>query len=89
MSMIFSARQAILRLIALLTCGSAAANAAGLFNGSWGEAHTPQACEGRAEWTSMFLVNWFESAIKIFVGATPSIKVSLNSIVITFREPQT
>jgi hypothetical protein len=37
---------------------------------------------------SIFLQNWFESAIKIFVGVTPSIKVSLNSIVVTFREPQ-
>jgi hypothetical protein len=36
---------------------------------------------------STFLVNWFESAIKAFVGVTPSIKVSLNSLVITFREP--
>ena len=36
---------------------------------------------------SIFLKNWFESAIQIFVGVTPSTKVSLNSIVVTFREP--
>jgi hypothetical protein len=38
---------------------------------------------------SIFLENWFESAIKAFVGVTPSIKTSLNSMVITFRESQT
>jgi hypothetical protein len=38
---------------------------------------------------SIFLENWFESAIKAFVGVTPSIRVSLNSIVISFRESQT
>jgi hypothetical protein len=38
---------------------------------------------------SIFLKNWFESAIQIFVGATPSTKVSLNSIVVTFRESHT
>jgi hypothetical protein len=38
---------------------------------------------------SIFLKNWFESAIQIFVGVTPSTKVSLNSIVVTFREPHT
>jgi hypothetical protein len=36
---------------------------------------------------SVYLENWFESAIKIFIGVTPSSKVSLNSLVITFTEP--
>jgi hypothetical protein len=36
---------------------------------------------------SIFLKNWFESAIQIFVGVTPSVKINLNSIVVTFREP--
>ena len=37
---------------------------------------------------TIFLQNWFESAIKAFVGVTPTTKVRLNSIVVTFREPQ-
>jgi hypothetical protein len=37
---------------------------------------------------SIYLENWFESAIKAFVGVTPRTEASLNSIVITFREPQ-
>jgi hypothetical protein len=36
---------------------------------------------------SIYLENWFESAIKTFIGVTPSCKVSLNSVVITFTEP--
>jgi len=37
---------------------------------------------------SIFLENWFESAIKIFVGVTPKCEVSRNSVVITFTEPR-
>jgi hypothetical protein len=37
---------------------------------------------------SIYLENWFESAIKIFIGVTPSSKTSLNSVVITFTEPR-
>jgi hypothetical protein len=36
---------------------------------------------------SIFLENWFKSAIEKIVGVAPSIKVNLNSIVVTFREP--
>ena len=36
---------------------------------------------------SLFLQNWFESAIKIFIGVTPRSKVLRNSVVITFTEP--
>jgi hypothetical protein len=36
---------------------------------------------------SIFLENWFESAIKVFVGVTPSKRVTPYTVVVTFREP--
>ncbi len=36
---------------------------------------------------SIYLENWYESAIKIFIGVTPRSEVSRNSIVITFQDP--
>ncbi len=35
---------------------------------------------------SIFLENWFESAVKLFVGTTPRCEVNRNSIVVSFRE---
>jgi hypothetical protein len=37
---------------------------------------------------SVYLENWFESAIETFVGATPKSQVSPNSLVVTFTDPQ-
>ena len=37
---------------------------------------------------SIFLENWFESAIKIFVGVTAKCEVSRNSVLISFAEPR-
>jgi hypothetical protein len=36
---------------------------------------------------SIYVENWFESAVKTFIGVTPRCEVSLNSVVITFTEP--
>lgn len=37
---------------------------------------------------SVYLKNWFESAIESFVGVTPKSRVSPNSVVVTFTDPQ-
>jgi hypothetical protein len=37
---------------------------------------------------SIFLENWFKSAVKLFVGVTPRCEVNPNSIVVSFRESE-
>ena len=37
---------------------------------------------------SVYLENWFESAIETFIGVTPKSQVSPNSVVVTFTDPQ-
>ena len=37
---------------------------------------------------SVYLENWFESAIETFIGVTPKSQVSRNSVVVTFTDPQ-
>jgi hypothetical protein len=37
---------------------------------------------------SVYLKNWFESAIESFIGVTPKSQVSPNSVVVTFIDPQ-
>src|ERR1700752_1511396 len=37
---------------------------------------------------SVYLKNWFESAIETFIGVTPKTHVSPNSLVVTFTDPR-